>query len=240
MIDLQGEGFPPEGSQPEDDRVVMPPFAEIRVQALLSAALARLDQARRYAQDVHVDPWQFAVSVTDLLQMGLTESDLRWLTAKGYATMAEELETVGRERRFRSTERFALTPATGIVVTSQGKRLFDLLRTSGSAGATGVSEQRVVAPRTPRWDRSRGELHLGETLVKRFRLPAPNQKRILSAFEEERWPPRIDDPLPPHPEIDSKRRLHHTLVALNRNQKQKLIQFQGDGTGQGICWALAS
>ena len=88
----------------------------------------------------------------------------------------------------------------------------------------------------PRWDRVRYELYFGDALIKRFRLPAPNQKRVLAAFEEEHWPPRIDDPLPPHPEIDSKRRLHHTLIALNRNQKQRLIQFHGDGTGQGVCW----
>jgi hypothetical protein len=46
----------------------------------------------------------------------------------------------------------------------------------------------------------------------------------------------VDDPLPQHPEIDPKRRLHHTLVALNRNQKCRAIRFTGDGSGEGVCW----
>ena len=65
-----------------------------------------------------------------------------------------------------------------------------------------------------------------------------NQERILAAFEEEGWPVHIDDPLPPHPEQDSKRRLHDTINSLNRNQKKRLIQFLGNGNGQGIRWEL--
>ena len=61
---------------------------------------------------------------------------------------------------------------------------------------------------------------------------------ILAAFEEEGWPPRIDDPLPPKPDQDPKRRLHDTINSLNRNQQHLLIQFFGDGSGQGIRWNL--
>jgi hypothetical protein len=73
-------------------------------------------------------------------------------------------------------------------------------------------------------------------LVKKFKLPAPNQRKVLIAFEEEKWPYRIDDPLPQHPEIDPRRRLHHTLVALNRNHRCEAIRFLGDGSGEGVCW----
>ena len=58
------------------------------------------------------------------------------------------------------------------------------------------------------------------------------------AFEEESWPPRIDDPLPPHPDLMPKRRLHDTIKSLNRNQKNHVIRFMGDGTGEGIRWGL--
>jgi len=61
---------------------------------------------------------------------------------------------------------------------------------------------------------------------------------ILTTFEEEKWPPKVDDPLPPHAEIDAKQRLHDTIKSLNRGQKRKLIRFRGDGTGQGIRWEL--
>ena len=56
------------------------------------------------------------------------------------------------------------------------------------------------------------------------------------AFEEDGWPARIDDPLPPAKKIDAKQRLHDTIKNLNRNQKQRLIRFMGDGTGQGVRW----
>ncbi len=59
---------------------------------------------------------------------------------------------------------------------------------------------------------------------------------VLTAFEEEAWPVRIDDPLPPHPEQDPKRRLHDTITSLNRHQRRPLIRFVGDGSGEGIRW----
>jgi hypothetical protein len=44
--------------------------------------------------------------------------------------------------------------------------------------------------------------------------------------------------LPPNSEQNSKRRLHDTINSLNRNQKQNLLRFTGDGSGQGIRWEL--
>jgi hypothetical protein len=75
--------------------------------------------------------------------------------------------------------------------------------------------------------------------VKRFKWQAANQERILTVFEEEGWPARIDDPLAPSPAIDTKRRLSDTIKCLNRKQANALIRFRGDGTGQGVIWELA-
>ena len=58
------------------------------------------------------------------------------------------------------------------------------------------------------------------------------------AFEEEGWPAKIDDPLAPQSQQDPKRRLHDTIKCLNRNQKNELLHFRGDGTGEGILWEL--
>jgi hypothetical protein len=69
-------------------------------------------------------------------------------------------------------------------------------------------------------------------------VPAPNQELILGCFEEEGWPPRIDDPLPPHPELAAKRRLHATITTLNRHHKHRLLRFLGDGSGEGVRWEL--
>ena len=89
---------------------------------------------------------------------------------------------------------------------------------------------------SPTWDRDRQQLRVGKAIVKEYKVPASNQEAILAAFEEENWPPRIDDPLSPVPDQDPKRRLHDTINSLNRNQKQPLVRFLGDGSGQGVRW----
>ena len=88
----------------------------------------------------------------------------------------------------------------------------------------------------PTWDPDRQQLRVGRTVVKEFKVPAANQQAVLAAFQEEKWAPRIDDPLPPSPNQDPKRRLHSTINCLNRNQKRPLIRFLGDGSGEGVRW----
>ena len=92
----------------------------------------------------------------------------------------------------------------------------------------------------PRYDRHRRELWLGDFLVKRFRVPAGNQELILMAFEEEGWPEHLDDPLPPQPGHDPKRRLHDTIDRLNRSQFHQLLRFRGNGTARSILWESVS
>ena len=79
-------------------------------------------------------------------------------------------------------------------------------------------------------------LLFGAVTVKRFRQPSMVQDLILTAFEEEHWPARIDDPLPPAPDLCPKRRLSDAVYRLNQHQKCRLITFEGDGTGKGITW----
>jgi hypothetical protein len=82
-------------------------------------------------------------------------------------------------------------------------------------------------------------LTVSGVLIKRFRRPAPVLDLILSAFQEEGWPPQLDDPIPPTLEVDSVTRLHDATNRLNRTQKPRLIVFFGDGTGRGIRWRFA-
>ena len=77
---------------------------------------------------------------------------------------------------------------------------------------------------------------MGDVIVKQFKVPANNQHRVLTAFEEEGWPERVDDPLPPRDGVDPKRRLHDTINSLNRHQRNALIRFFGNGTGDGVLW----
>ncbi|MFO1063090.1 MAG: hypothetical protein U0892_04355 [Pirellulales bacterium] len=97
------------------------------------------------------------------------------------------------------------------------------------------ASNRNAAP-IPRWDVEARVLEYRGSPVKSFRCPAQNQEAILCAFEEEGWPNRISDPLPPVDELNTKQRLHDAIRSLNRNQANRLIRFGGDGTGEGIVW----
>ncbi len=90
----------------------------------------------------------------------------------------------------------------------------------------------------PHWDHQTRVLSVGSSVVKRYRMRAANQEAVLSAFEEEGWPRRIDDPLPPRGELEPKYRLHFTIQCLNQGQPTHQIRFFGDGTGEGVCWEL--
>jgi hypothetical protein len=76
-------------------------------------------------------------------------------------------------------------------------------------------------------------------VIKRFRQPAAAQECILAAFEEQGWPPRIDDPLPRRSDRNAKQHLRDTVRNLNRHQRGRRIVFEADGTGQGVLWSLA-
>lgn len=210
-------------------------------------ALTLLLEAYDCAHDVDRSVWDFAVEIHALREAGLTTSGLRWLVCRGFAEHARELPPSDQTGRLFRAGRGGLTfeKETCFVLTEAGTRFARKSigqrshagRSVGPrrAGRQGHRGQRLV----PKWDRDRQELRVGRRLVKQFKLPAANQERILAAFEEEGWPVHIDDPLPPHPEQDSKRRLHDTINSLNRNQRCPLIRFQGDGTGQGVRWSLA-
>lgn len=79
---------------------------------------------------------------------------------------------------------------------------------------------------------------MGGQLVKWYRVPAPSQEAVLSAFEEESWPASIDDPLPIVDNGVPKQRLNNAITRLNGNQENRLILFQADGRGEGIRWKL--
>jgi hypothetical protein len=225
------------------------------------AGLTFLLQAREYADDVQTDIWDFALELRELRSVELGNSDLRWLVMKGYVEHARETTLPGEpQRSFRRTKGLSFNKKTCFVLTDAGAE---------AAHALGVFEERLDLPHdapatkpaaarkaesqaqsqasaepparvVPRWDGDMQELRVAGVIVKQFKVPAPNQEMILSAFQEENWPVRIDDPLPPHPDQDAKRRLHDTIVSLNRNHKSRFIRFMGDGTGEGVRWTLVT
>ena len=73
----------------------------------------------------------------------------------------------------------------------------------------------------PTFDPMTRTLWLDGEISKQFRQPAADQEAVLRAFQEEGWPPRIDDPLPPRDGKDRKARLHEVITNLNRNVRAR-------------------
>jgi hypothetical protein len=242
------------GAQPSAFRecpAICEPASEPAIVSVLRRsreALRLLMEARQYAAEVERDIWDFAVEIDTLQQAGCTNSEFRLFVCKGYVDHAKETTLAGEEARtFQRRQRpggLTFSRRTCFVLTDAGNRFACSVLTEPSAetpcGLVACTNLVAEPPETPKpqWDRERQELRFGDIVVKQFKVPAANQERILAAFEEEDWPVRIDDPLPPNSDQDSKRRLHDTINSLNRNQKQNLIRFVGDGSGQGIRWEL--
>ncbi|HYW78952.1 MAG TPA: hypothetical protein VE890_05215 [Thermoguttaceae bacterium] len=209
--------------------------------------LQRLLEAYQCAGELKRSVWDFAVEIEELQRSGCTNSEIRWLVCKGFVAHAREIPAKNPMHRafdqqsglaFDGRTCFALTeagvPMARSLAASMPLRLVQVFPGQDNRRSDGDTPCKVV----PKWDHDLAELHLGDRLVKRFRVPAVNQEKILAAFEEERWPVRIDDPLPPRPDQLPKRRLHDTINALNRNQKFPLIRFLGDGRGEGVRWKV--
>ncbi len=230
------------GGQPRAQEAGPPLLA-----AKLRAGLAQLAEAYDYAHDAHQDVWQFAVEMRSLLAFGLTASDLRWMVSKGYARHARDVtEPHDAARRFGWQQNLSFTAETCFVLSNVGAALCNGLRRGPGAVSSPTLAVAVQSPPDPasaaagrpQWDPQRRVLRMGDQLVKCFRLTAPNQEAVLTAFEDAGWPQRIANPLSEQPGQDSQNRLHDTIKGLNQHQTVRLLKFLGDGTGQGVLWDL--
>jgi hypothetical protein len=229
----------------------MPPAlkssASVDLPAVIEKALSALLRAYDYAREFRRNVWDFAVTLQELLTSDFTSSDLRWLAYQGYVEHAVETTPDGaRERTFRPSGRGVVAARTCAVLTEPGAEFVRGRcprrpegpargpRTIPLSGRAADCEPGLL----PCWDESRRQLLLGDRVIKFFRQPAPNQEAILCAFEEEGWPPRIDDPLPPLAGRNQREHLRDTIVNLNRYQQPRRIRFFGDGNGQGVCWEM--
>jgi hypothetical protein len=241
---------------PTGFHIVLPPE--------VSKAVRYLVRAHEYAADSRTDPWQFAVSLTELLSLGASRLDLRWMLVRGMIEHGQEATVFGdASRTFRRLPVTSIPDDASFVLTPQGAQWLrflalgvvcgfesaEHLRGLSGAGPDGKirdsssSEPVVIAEDqaklTPHWDAELRQLSFNGRSIKRYRVPARNQELILSAFEEEGWPESIDDPLPPVADIDSRRRLQATIKSLNRHQTNGLIRFRGNG-GERVLWQLTT
>lgn len=212
-------------------------------------AIQILKEARDFATDANVEVTDFAVEVFQLRDCSLSDSAIRWLVSKQYISHFHELTLQGDSARaFRQQGTVGFTDKSCFVLTELGCELAVQInaRTLGhgqtvddeDAENEQFVELGVVGKDAliPFWDADRQTLYYSNKIVKQFKLPSHNQVSVLAAFEEEGWPSKIYDPLGRKPDIDPKRRLQDTIKGLNRAQKENLIKFLGDGSGEGILW----
>ncbi len=225
----------------------------------LTGGLSLLLVASRYVESSKCEKCQLAICRDELSAAGFEAIDCRWLLLRGLVEHFNETTFPGDAKRsFRNGDAiisdhscFMLTskgaefavgflkePEAGIASTLKEESYdYELPVNWGSLNSAAASASQT--DQQPCWDVQRQELWFAGRLVKRFRIPSPNQVAILCAFEEEAWPSRIDDPLPQHCDIDPRRRLNDTIRNLNRSRINPLIRFSGDGSGQGILWEPA-
>jgi hypothetical protein len=200
-------------------------------QLLLARGLKLLAVAHEDAVATGDNPWQFAVPVAELLDAGLAGVDVRWIIVHGLADHAHEQPGRDRGKRvFAASGELTFARTSCLILSTE---MVVAIREWSSRAAEAVA---IMPVARPCWDPELRILHLGGVLVKRFRGLAPSQEQILAVFQEEGWPPRIDDPLPPGTSEDLSERLHAAVRGLNRGQVARRIRFTRDGRGEGVCW----
>jgi hypothetical protein len=216
----------------------------------VAAALYLLRGAAQSADDLGHDRWEFAVEIWALFEAGLSLNDLRRLVCQGLVQHQCETTRRGAAHRSFAAPRGLRLAKQSCFVLAEDADAGDFAPQVAAwhdpedAGSADRHTLRLrVSPTTggkPHWNRERRELVLDGQVVKALRRPAPNQELILQAFEEEGWPERIADPLPVLPGMPAKRRLHETIQSLNAGHDDRVLVFQGDGTGEGILWHRAA
>jgi hypothetical protein len=86
------------------------------------------------------DPWESAITLEQLLGVGLTQCDLRWLVTKGYVRHACEITVPGDVgRRFQPGRNLAFTSETRFLLTDAGASL------AGKQDAAAAQPEAIVA-----------------------------------------------------------------------------------------------
>lgn len=232
---------------------------KVEVPSRICPAILLLLEAFQYAEQTSADYWEFAVELEYLAGLNLTHNDFRWLVKQALVEHRREVTLEGDDgRAFRVTGDLTFSERTCFILTDKGISIArELCQVTASRNTSSFSstidsgngskakdyrqlsrngELRRSVPSLPKWDAERRILSINGTIVKHFKWTAMNQEAVLATFEEEGWPTRIYDPLPPKIEQDPKRRLSDTIKCLNRKQKKRLIHFRGDGTGEAVTW----
>lgn len=217
---------------------MVPVLRLLRRSARFADDLCEVDE-----QDPSLARCQFAVRMERLVSANdsakslesITEDHLRWMVGKGLIQHLVETQPNAPYRRFENGGPIFGSQSC-FIITASGESFIGGREPVTVAPSRDGGQSDTPSELVPVWDDLRRCLSFGDVIVKQFRVPARNQETILRCFQEEGWPPKIDDPLSPSGSIDTRRRLHDTINSLNRCQRNYLLRFAGDGWGTGVKW----
>jgi hypothetical protein len=200
-------------------------------------ALSHLLEAFQTAQELGDHPSAFACQLETLTAIGISETTLRWLGAKGFLDHHLEVTKPSQKRRrFRRSDNFRFCSDSCFRLTKSGVAFAESLASRNRLPLKPADKKRRRIH--PHYDAHNRILFFKGRKVKELRVPAPNQELILKSFEEVNWREHMHDPLPPRANVNAKQRLHDTIKRLNRSHLFRAIHFEGDGTGCGIRWKV--
>ncbi|HLJ11470.1 MAG TPA: hypothetical protein VKU82_09785, partial [Planctomycetaceae bacterium] len=202
---------------------------------LSSAGLALLLDAYDSALDVNGERWDFAVEISLLLRAGISGNALRWLICKGFAEHGVELlpRDGNAARRIRPVKWLKFEQKSRVVLSKAGAEFVRPLCRKSAADTCASLESAGISDRSPGtatslvpvWDADRRILALRGEIILRLSRRAKNLVLIVQAFQDDHWPPRIDDPLPGVIGREAKSRLRGAIEKLNRKRLVKRIHF---------------
>lgn len=142
----------------------------------------------------------------------------------------------------RSPANVSSRPQTVLLTRSNAACKAVSVAKEGVSGPEGASAAEASAGALPIWDKTTGDLLLGDEVARKVAAQAKNVRAVLDAFQAQNWPPRIDDPIgkidPAKAEepqrMANMTRLNETVKSLNKDFQG--MRFHADGTGTRITW----
>lgn len=202
-------------------------------------ALAVFRETHAFAAQLAMPVWQLAESVASLHGQGIRDIALRLLCIAGLAECRlEKLTPSSSERTFRPITNLDLPDSACMILTAAGLDSAAERELAPVPAHTDGFVQAALAPPAPWapvWD-YKETLSWGNQVIKQLRRDADCQRLVLAAFQEAKWPNRIDDPLLRDGLTAAKERMRQTVRHLNKRHRLAIIEFWMDEERRGICW----
>jgi hypothetical protein len=171
----------------------------------------------------------FALELSILRQTGVRDDQLEQLVASGY------LEPWRQPTHAKARAAPAASGGderTCLVLTPAG--VDRALHFAGLVAQAGP-KKRQAAPK-PEWVEYDFQLWFHGQLLRQFGREAPNPIRLLTAFQTQRWVPRILNPMLGDVDYPAADQLLQTVKNLNDTLRLPLLEFEADRSRQGVRW----